>query len=303
MIFAPERDDPGRDSLEQYLADISHYPLVDREEEVRLARAARSGDAEALEKLVRSNLRFVVSVAKRYQNQGVPLGDLINEGNLGLIRAARRFDETRGIKFISYAVWWIRQAILQALADQSRVVRVPLNQAGVLHRTVRRHATLLQELGREPTTDELAEDLGVSEEEVGRALALSRNQVSLDAPVWPDDEEGMVDRLPTGGTEDGTARLEEESVRSTVRRALETLTHREGKVLTLYFGLDEQEPMTLQEIGSLLGVTRERARQIKERALRRLRHQSRARFIGELAEGVADPPPDPSSDGAGRGPG
>src|SRR5687767_5075020 len=180
-------------SLDQYLRDISAYPLIDRAEEVRLAQHIRAGDPEALDKLVRSNLRFVVSVAKKYQNQGVPLSDLINEGNLGLIRAAHKFDETKGIKFISYAVWWIRQAILQALAEQSRIVRVPLNRAGALHRIGRRSSTLLQELGREPTVEEIATDLEISEEEVARTLAISQSHLSLDAPITPGEDNRLLD--------------------------------------------------------------------------------------------------------------
>src|SRR5215216_2145206 len=215
-------------SLDQYLREISKYPLIPQEEEVTLAQRIRTGDPEALDKLVRSNLRFVVSVAKKYQNQGVSLADLINEGNLGLIRAAHKFDETKGIKFISYAVWWIRQAILQALAEQSRIVRVPLNRAGTLHRIGKRANALLQELGRDATH---------AEQTFEKALTES------------------------------------------IEEALSHLKERESKILRLYFGLDGSEPMTLEEIGALLGITRERVRQIKEKALSRLRHVSRARAL------------------------
>jgi len=279
MKFSARRGQFREGSLDQYLKEISVYPLIDRAEEVRLAKEIRKGEEAALNKLVRSNLRFVVSVAKKYQNQGVPLPDLINEGNLGLIRAAHKFDETKGIKFISYAVWWIRQAILQALAEQSRIVRVPLNRAGALHRIGRRSSALLQELGREPTVEEIAEELEISREEVERTLAISQSHLSLDAPVTPGEDNRLLDYLPdqySPGPEDEAFR---HALKETVEDALSTLKEREAKILSLYFGLDDQEPMTLEEIGSLLGITRERVRQIKEKALLRLRHASRARFL------------------------
>ncbi len=279
MTFSARRPAFKEGSLDQYLKEISQYPLIDREEEVRLAQGIRKGDEECLDKLVRSNLRFVVSVAKKYQNQGVPLSDLINEGNLGLIRAAHKFDETKGIKFISYAVWWIRQAILQALAEQSRIVRVPLNRAGALHRIGRRSSSLLQELGREPTVEEIAEDLDISQEEVERTLAISQSHLSLDAPMTPGEDNRLLDYLPdqlSPGPEDEAY---EHALKNTIEEALGTLKEREAKILRLYFGLDDQEPMTLEEIGALLGITRERVRQIKEKALVRLRHASRARFL------------------------
>ncbi|MDT8341401.1 MAG: sigma-70 family RNA polymerase sigma factor [Longimicrobiales bacterium] len=274
------RSDPFREgSLDQYLKEISVYPLINREEEARLASLIHRGDEEALDKLVRSNLRFVVSVAKKYQNQGVPLPDLINEGNLGLIRAAHKFDETKGIKFISYAVWWIRQAILQALAEQSRIVRVPLNRAGALHRIGRQSSSLLQELGREPTPDEIAQGLDISREEVERTLAISQSHLSLDAPMTPGEDNRLLDYLPdqlSPGPDDETY---EQALKDTIEEALASLKEREAKILRLYFGLDDQEPMTLEEIGALLGITRERVRQVKEKALDRLRHASRARFL------------------------
>ncbi len=279
MSFPSRRGSFREGSLDQYLKEISQYPLIDKAEEVRLAKGIRRGDEEALKKLVRANLRFVVSVAKKYQKRGVPLSDLINEGNLGLIRAAHKFDETRGIKFISYAVWWIRQAILQALAEQSRIVRVPLNRAGALHRVGRRTSALLQELGREPTVEEIAQDLDLSEEEVKRTLAISRAHLSFDAPLTPGEDNRLLDYLPdqySPGPEDEAYK---HALRQAVDDALSTLTEREAKVLRLYFGLDHQEPMTLEEVGSLLGVSRERVRQIKEKALLRLRHASRARFL------------------------
>ena len=280
MSFAGTRKGKYEESsLDQYLKEISAYSLLTREDEVHLAQRIRKGDQEALDKLVRSNLRFVVSVAKKYQNQGVALSDLINEGNLGLIRAAHKFDETKGIKFISYAVWWIRQAILQALAEQSRIVRVPLNRAGALHRIGKRSSMLLQELGREPTVEELADELDLSEDEVRRTLSLSQTHLSLDAPLTPGEDNRLLDYLPdqfSPGPDDETY---DRALLDTVEEALGTLKEREAKILRLYFGLDGQEPMTLEEIGSLLGITRERVRQIKEKALLRLRHASRARFL------------------------
>ncbi|HSM06369.1 MAG TPA: sigma-70 family RNA polymerase sigma factor [Longimicrobiales bacterium] len=266
-------------SLDQYLQEISVYPLIDREEEARLARLIRTGDEEALNKLVRSNLRFVVSVAKKYQNQGVPLSDLINEGNLGLIRAAHKFDETKGIKFISYAVWWIRQAILQALAEQSRIVRVPLNRAGALHRIGRRSSSLLQELGREPTVEEIADGLDITKEEVERTLAISQSHLSLDAPISPGEDNRLEHYLPDVNSPGPESEVYENALTETIDEALASLKDREAKILRLYFGLDDQDPMTLEEIGTIMGITRERVRQIKEKALVRLRHASRARFL------------------------
>jgi RNA polymerase primary sigma factor len=279
MAFESRRGSFKEGSLDQYLKEISAYPLIDREEEARLARGIRAGDPEALDKLVRSNLRFVVSVSKKYQNQGVPLSDLINEGNLGLIRAAHKFDETKGIKFISYAVWWIRQAILQALAEQSRIVRVPLNRAGALHRIGRRSSALLQELGREPTVDEIAEDLEISKEEVERTLAISQGHLSLDAPMTPGEDNRLLDYLPDQFSPGPEDEVYEHALKQRIEDSLSSLKEREAKILRLYFGLDEQEPMTLEEIGALLRITRERVRQIKEKALKRLRHASRARFL------------------------
>lgn len=266
-------------SLDQYLQEISSYPLIGRDDEAALAVRIRGGDNEALNALVRANLRFVVSVAKRYQNQGVSLADLINEGNIGLMRAAQKFDERKGIKFISYAVWWIRQAVLQALADQSRIVRVPLNRAGVLQRIGRRSSALTQELGREPTMEEIAEELDVPQDELARTLSVAQAHLSLDAPLSPGQGGQLLDHLsdPTTPTpeEDVYARALEQCIDT----ALRTLPQREAEVIRLYFGLGEAEPLTLEQIGDHLGVTRERVRQIKDRALRRLRHQSRARFL------------------------
>ena len=266
-------------SLDQYLRDISAYPLITREEEAELARRIRVGDQSALDKLVRSNLRFVVSVAKKYQNQGVNLSDLINEGNLGLIRAAHKFDETKGIKFISYAVWWIRQAILQALAEQSRIVRVPLNRAGTLHRIGKRANTLLQELGREATHAEIAEGMELSEEEVAKTMSISQTHLSLDAPLTPGEDNKLLDYLADEVSLPPDEQTYEKALTEAIEESLSGLKERESRILRLYFGLDGEEPMTLEQIGALLGITRERVRQIKEKALSRLRHVSRARAL------------------------
>ncbi len=266
-------------SLDQYLREISRYPLINQEEEVRLAQRIRTGEEEALDKLVRSNLRFVVSVAKKYQNQGVSLSDLINEGNLGLIRAAHKFDETKGIKFISYAVWWIRQAILQALAEQSRIVRVPLNRAGTLHRIGKRSASLLQELGREPTPAEIAEGMDLTMDEVTKTLSISQGHLSLDAPVTPGEDNRLLDYIPDTTNPGPDHETFEHALSESIEEVLGQLKDRERKILRLYFGLDDPEPKTLEEIGALLGITRERVRQIKEKALTRLRHASRAKAL------------------------
>src|ERR671936_278143 len=281
MQVGPAKRAPSFDegSLDQYLREISQYPLITREEEVTLAQRIKRGDEEALDKLVRSNLRFVVSVAKKYQNQGVSLSDLINEGNLGLIRAAHKFDETKGIKFISYAVWWIRQAILQALAEQSRIVRVPLNRAGTLHRIGKRASALLQELGREATHKEIADGMEITEEEVAKTMSISQTHLSLDAPLTPGEDNKLLDYLPDLINPTPDEQTFEKALTESIEEALSHLKEREAKILRLYFGLDDEEPMTLEQIGALLGITRERVRQIKEKALSRLRHVSRARAL------------------------
>lgn len=266
-------------SLDQYLRDIAKYPLISREDEAELARRIRVGDQEALDKLVRSNLRFVVSVAKKYQNQGVSLSDLINEGNLGLIRAGHKFDETKGIKFISYAVWWIRQSILQALAEQSRIVRVPLNRAGALHRIGKRASALLQELGREATHAEIAEGMDISEEEVAKTMSISQVHLSLDAPLTPGEDNRLLDYLADTVSSAPDEQTIEKALTKAIEESLGSLKEREARVLRLYFGLEDHEPMTLEEIGVLMGITRERVRQIKEKALSRLRHVSRAKAL------------------------
>ncbi len=266
-------------SLDQYLREISVYSLLDRGQESELAQRIRAGDEEALDLLVRSNLRFVVSVAKRYQHQGVGLVDLINEGNIGLIRAARKFDETKGIKFISYAVWWIRQAILQALAEQGRMVRVPTSRAGAAHRIGKRSSALSQELGREPTLQELAGDLHVQESEIESTLAAFGVELSLDAPFAPGEDGRLLDHLEDAYSAGPDEEVYEEALKRTIEQTLSTLKEREAWVLRMYFGLGDEEPRTLEQIGEACGITRERVRQIKERALLRLRHQSRARFL------------------------
>ena len=266
-------------SLDQYLRDISIYPLINREQEVALALRIRENDQEALDTLVRSNLRFVVSVAKKYQNQGVSLSDLINEGNLGLIRAAHKFDETKGIKFISYAVWWIRQAILQALAEQSRIVRVPLNRAGTLHRIGKRASSLLQELGREATNAEIAFGMDITEEEVAKTMSISQTHLSLDAPMTAGEDNRLLDYLPDTVSRTPDEETFEKALTQSINDALGGLKEREAKILRLYFGLGDAEPMTLEQIGEVLNITRERVRQIKEKALSRLRHVSRARAL------------------------
>ncbi len=270
---------PESESLDQYLREISIYPLINRDEEASLARRIREGDDHALDVLVRSNLRFVVSIAKRYQNQGVSLSDLINEGNIGLIRAAHKFDESKGIKFISYAVWWVRQAILQALAEQSRIVRVPLSRAGTLHRIGRRSSALTQELGREPTVEEIGRDLELTTDEIKHTLSMGQGYVSLDAPLVPGEDGQLLDYVCDQTSAGPDEELYARALGKSIEDALETLGEREAKILRLYFGLEEAEPLTLEQIGERFSITRERVRQIKERALARLRHQSRARFL------------------------
>lgn len=261
-------------SLDVYLQEISRYPLISQAEEGELARRIRAGDEEALDTLIRSNLRFVVSVAKKYQNQGVSLADLINEGNLGLIRAAQKFDESRGTKFISYGVWWIRQSILQALAEQSRIVRVPLNRAGELHRIGKRTSALQQELGRLPTATEIAEGMDMDVAEVERTLAISQGHVSLDAPVMTGQDNRLLDYLSDSSSRGSDADTIDHALSESIATCFKELCPREARILRLYFGLETPEPKTLEEIGAMLGITRERVRQIKERALQRLRRTS-----------------------------
>jgi RNA polymerase primary sigma factor len=266
-------------SLDRYLQEIGEVQLLNPEEEIELARQIKKADQEALEKLTKANLRFVVSVAKQYQNQGLSLGDLINEGNLGLIKAAKRFDETRGFKFISYAVWWIRQSILQALAEQSRVVRLPLNRVGALNKIGKAFSNLEQEFEREPSASEIAEELEMTPFEVSDTLKISGKHLSLDAPFNQGDDNRLLDVIEDDQQQPPDDVLLNESLRIEVQRALTTLSDREAEVIKLYFGLEREHPLTLEEIGERFSLTRERVRQIKEKAIRRLRHTSRSRML------------------------
>ena len=266
-------------SLDKYLQEIGKVDLLTPDEEVVLAQRIKDGDQMALERLTKANLRFVVSVAKQYQNQGLSLGDLINEGNLGLIKAAQRFDETRGFKFISYAVWWIRQSILQALAEQSRIVRLPLNRVGSLNKISKTFSELEQKYEREPSPEELADVLDVSSSEVVDTMKISGRHVSMDAPFAQGEENSLLDVLENDLEEKPDSGLMTDSLRKEVQRALSTLTQREADVVTLYFGLNGEHAMTLEEIGEKFNLTRERVRQIKEKAIRRLRHSSRSNLL------------------------
>jgi len=266
-------------SLDKYLQEIGKVELLSPEEEIELARKIKKGDQKALEKLTKANLRFVVSVAKQYQNQGLSLGDLINEGNLGLIKAAKRFDETRGFKFISYAVWWIRQSILQALAEQSRIVRLPLNRVGALNKIGKAFSTLEQEFEREPSASELAEELDMSLFEVADTLKISGRHLSMDAPFAQGEDNRLLDVIQDERTPLPDNELMRESLSREVERALSTLSDREAEVIRLYFGLGREHSLTLEEIGEKFNLTRERVRQIKEKAIRRLRHASRSKAL------------------------
>jgi RNA polymerase primary sigma factor len=266
-------------SLDKYLQEIGKVDLITSDMEVELAKRIREGDQLALEKLTKANLRFVVSVAKQYQNNGLTLGDLINEGNLGLIKAAQRFDETRGFKFISYAVWWIRQSIMQALAEQSRIVRLPLNRVGSLNKISKTFSDLEQKFQREPSPEELAEVLEISTEEVTDTMKISGRHVSMDAPFAQGEENNLLDVLANDSEETPDSGLMIDSLRREVQRALATLTQREADVIALYFGLNGEHAMTLEEIGEKFRLTRERVRQIKEKATRRLRHSSRSKTL------------------------
>ena len=266
-------------SLDKYLQEIGKVDLITAEEEVELAQKIRAGDENALDKLTKANLRFVVSVAKQYQNQGLTLPDLINEGNLGLIKAARRFDETRGFKFISYAVWWIRQSILQALAEQSRIVRLPLNKIGSINKTNTMYTFLEQANERVPSAEEIAKELDMTVSDVKESMKNSGRHVSMDAPLVEGEDSNLYDVLRSGESPNPDRNLLHESLRTEIERALETLTPREADVVRLYFGLGEKHAMTLEEIGETFDLTRERVRQIKEKAIRRLKHTSRSRIL------------------------
>jgi len=275
----------GERSLDLYLREINNTPLLSREEERNLAKRIHKGEEEALHKLVKANLRFVVSIAKQYVNQGLSLADLINEGNLGLIKAAHRFDEKRGFKFISYAVWWIRQAMLQALAEQSRIVRLPLNRAGTLYRIGKAARQLDQELGRNPEVEEIAEKLNLSQEEVRDTMQIANSHLSLDASFNNDQEENsLVDYLADETQEAPDEMTFSNALSDDMVKALSTLTDREQTILMLYFGLGDAEPMTLEEIGRKMHLTRERIRQIKEKAILRLRHSSRSKYLKGYVE-------------------
>jgi RNA polymerase primary sigma factor len=270
----------GERSLDLYLKEINNTPLLTREQEREFAKKIRKGDERALHELVKANLRFVVSIAKQYVNQGLSLADLVNEGNLGLIKAAHRFDEKRGYKFISYAVWWIRQAMLQALAEQSRIVRLPLNRAGTLYRIGKAARQLDQELGRNPEVEEIAEKLKLPHDEVRDTMQIANSHLSLDASFSNDQEENsLVDYLADDNLESPDEQTYVNALSDDMQRALDTLTDRERAILSLYFGLEGEEPLTLEEIGMRMNLTRERIRQIKEKAILRLRHNSRSKYL------------------------
>ena len=270
---------PDESSLELYLKDISKNTALSSEQEASLAVRIKKGDKKALEKLIKANLRFVVSVARNYQNQGLPLGELISEGNLGLIQAAKRFDEKRNFKFISYAVWWIRQAILRALADRSRITRVPLNRIGIIHKVGRTQSRLEQKYRRVPTLAEIAQELGLPEREIVEIQKIGNRYLSLDTPVQADDGSELIDLLQDDNQEMPDSRLIELSVQAGVNRILDTLNEREKRVLKLYFGVGEETPHTLDEIGKRLHLTRERVRQIKEKAIHRLKNSYRSKVL------------------------
>jgi RNA polymerase primary sigma factor len=270
----------GERSLDLYLKEINNTPLLTREQERDLAKRIRKGDEKALHALVKANLRFVVSIAKQYVNQGLSLADLVNEGNLGLIKAAYRFDEKRGYKFISYAVWWIRQAMLQALAEQSRIVRLPLNRAGTLYRIGKAARQLDQELGRSPEVSEIAEKLKLPHDEVRDTMQIANSHLSLDASFSNDQEENsLVDYLADDNLESPDEQTYVNALSDDMQKALDTLTDRERQILSLYFGIEGEEPLTLEEIGKRMNLTRERIRQIKEKAILRLRHNSRSKYL------------------------
>jgi len=266
-------------SLDKYLQEIGKVDLISADEEVELAQKIKAGDEIALEKLTKANLRFVVSVAKQYQNQGLSLPDLINEGNLGLIKAAKRFDETRGFKFISYAVWWIRQSILQALAEQSRIVRLPLNKIGSINKINKTYASLEQRYEREPSADEIASVLEISPNDVRESQRNSGRHISMDAPLVDGEDSNLYDVIMSGESPNPDDSLINDSLRTEIERSLTTLTDREADVIRLYFGLGSKHAMTLEEIGEKFDLTRERVRQIKEKGIRRLKHTSRSKIL------------------------
>lgn len=266
-------------ALDKYLADIAKEPMISPDEEVELAQKIKMGDQIALDRLVRANLRFVVSVAKQYQNQGLSLADLINEGNVGLIKAAQRFDETKGFKFISYAVWWIRQAILQAVAEQSRMVRLPLNQVGLLSR-VKKTASYLEQLyQRKPTMKEIADEMDMPVEKVEYIMKINSKEVSMDAPVASDDDLAFIDTVVPEDNDNADSRIASETESAEIKRSLSVLNEKERQVIIYYFGLDSNKSYTLEEIGYLMDMTRERVRQVKDKALKKLRARSRKSLL------------------------
>jgi RNA polymerase primary sigma factor len=275
--------DADRDILDQYLYEVSQTPLLSAQQEIAIARRVRAGDEEAMQELVKRNLRFVISVAKKYQNRGMALTDLIGEGNVGLLTAARKFDPDQGVKFISYAVWWIRQAILASLARQGRTVRVPLNRTADLSRIIRTAETLRQELRREPTPEEIAGATGLTLDVVQSLAALNTADVRLDAPLDPDGERSLIDRFIADEQGDPESRAMDKFLSEEIDRALRTLPPRDAKVLRLYFGLDGGREHTLEEIGGMLGVTRERVRQLRDRALKRLKDGDVGRALASFA--------------------
>jgi RNA polymerase primary sigma factor len=275
--------DADRDILDQYLYEVSQTPLLSAQQEIAIARRVRAGDEEAMQELVKRNLRFVISVAKKYQNRGMALTDLIGEGNVGLLTAARKFDPDQGVKFISYAVWWIRQAILASLARQGRTVRVPLNRTADLSRIIRTSETLRQELRREPTPEEIAAATGLSVDVVQSLAALNTADVRLDAPLDPEGERSLIDRFVADEQSDAEAQAMDKFLSEEIDRALRTLPPRDAKVLRLYFGLDGGREHTLEEIGGMLGVTRERVRQLRDRALKRLKDGDVGRALASFA--------------------
>lgn len=279
LKITPSITNRESDSLDKYLQEIGREELITIEQEVELAQRIRKGDHAALDKLVRANLRFVVSVAKQYQNQGLSLPDLIDEGNLGLIKAAEKFDETRGFKFISYAVWWIRQSILQALAEQSRIVRLPLNKIGSINKINKMYAYLEQANERVPSAEEIARELDMSVNDVKESMKNAGRHISMDAPLVEGEDSNLYDVIRSNESPNPDKSLILDSLRTEIERALETLTPREADVIRLYFGLGDQHAMTLEEIGETFDLTRERVRQIKEKAIRRLKHTSRSKIL------------------------
>ena len=266
-------------SLDKYLQEIGRIEMISPEEEVQLAQRIKQGDRIALERLTKANLRFVVSVSKQYQNQGLSLPDLINEGNLGLIKAAQRFDETRGFKFISYAVWWIRQSILSAIAEQARIVRLPLNKIGMMNKVTKAYSRLEQEFERTPNPEEIASLLDLEDEEVRESLRHTGKHFSMDAPLASDEESNMYDFLTSNDNRTPESELIHESLRTEINRSIATLPKKESEIVKMFFGLNEQNPLTLDEIGEKLDLTRERVRQIKEKAIRRLKHTSKCNIL------------------------